>query len=150
VQNLKPSGRRNSSKFSSLHNFIGWAPQSLLYTSPTRSLTTPILQQAACYFLTNFVLIPEAGAGKSYLNFVVPLLNARDSSASLPSAFSAVALAAFGARPNSRAVEPKSHSYYLKALREIKTTVADPLQATNDSVIASVLLLARFEARPHP
>ena len=44
-------------------------------------MTTPVIQQAACYFLANFVLVPKAGTMRGYLDFVLPLLRQRNTAA---------------------------------------------------------------------
>jgi hypothetical protein len=108
-------------------------------------MTTPIYQQAACFFLANFVLIPEAGTMRGYLDFVLPLLKQNDPSPALQHAFSAVALAALGTRPNSKSLLPKADLWYLEALQEINVALKDPAVASSDSTLAAVMLLASFE-----
>ncbi len=110
-------------------------------------MTTPINQQAACYFLANFVLVPEAGTMRGYLDFVIPLLKQNEPAQPLLLAFSAVALAALGTRPNSKALLPKADLWYLNALKEINSALRDPKVAPSDSTLASVMLMACFEVR---
>jgi hypothetical protein len=74
----------------------------------TAHMITPIDQQAACYFLSNFVLVPETGTMRGYLDFVLPLMKTNKPSRSLVQAFSAVAFAALGTRPNSKTLLPKA------------------------------------------
>lgn len=113
----------------------------------TAHMTTPIHQQAACYFLSNFVLLPEAGAMKGYLDFIIPLLKQVDPSPPLLHAFSAVSLAALGTRPNSKSLLPKADVWYVEALKEITVALKDPIVASSDSTLAAVMLLASFEVR---
>ncbi|KAK6586331.1 hypothetical protein PZA11_001388 [Diplocarpon coronariae] len=101
--------------------------------------------QAECYFVCNFVEIPEAGPSKGYLGFIIPLLRSQSSSKCLPLAFSAVAFAALASYQKSAVSIPKAQMTYLEALKEIKVALRDPQQSLDDSVIASVLLLAKFE-----
>ncbi|KAK0109827.1 hypothetical protein ONS95_002498 [Cadophora gregata] len=108
-------------------------------------MTTPLSQQASCYFLANFVLVPEAGTMRGYLDFVIPLLKQRTPPQSLVFAFSAVALAALGTRPNSKALLPTADLWYLKALKEINLALQNPKTASTDSTLASVMLMASFE-----
>ncbi len=108
-------------------------------------MTTPVIQQAACYFLANFVLVPKAGTMRGYLDFVLPLLRQRNPSQGLLLAFSAVSLAALGTRPNSKALLPKADLWYLSALKAINSSLRYPSMASNDSTIASVMLMASFE-----
>ena len=111
----------------------------------TAHMTSPIDQQAACYFLSNFVLVPEAGTMRGYLDFVLPLLKTSKPSRSLVQAFSAVAFAALGTRPNSKTLLPKAELCYLQALKEINSSLKDPRTASTDSTLASVMLMASFE-----
>jgi hypothetical protein len=108
-------------------------------------MTTPINQQAACYFLANFVLVPKLGTMRGYFDFVIPLLKQRDPSQSLLLAFSAVSMAALGTRPNSKALLPKADLWYLNALKEINSALRDPRVASNDATLVSVMLMASFE-----
>ncbi len=108
-------------------------------------MTTPLAQQASCYFLANFVLVPETGTMRGYLDFVIPLLKQRAPPQCLVLAFSAVTLAALGTRPNSKALLPTADLWYLKALKEINCALQDPKNASSDSTLASVMLMASFE-----
>jgi Fungal specific transcription factor domain len=110
-------------------------------------MTTPVNQQAACYFLANFVLVPKPGTMRGYLDFVIPLLKQREPSQGLLLAFSAVSLAALGTRPNSKALLPKADLWYLNALKEINSALRDPKMASSDSTLVSVMLMASFEVR---
>lgn len=108
-------------------------------------MTTPLSQQASCYFLANFVLVPEAGTMRGYLDFILPLLKQRTPPQSLVLAFSAVTLAALGTRPNSKALLPTADLWYLKALKEINLALQNPKTASTDSTLAAVMLMASFE-----
>lgn len=108
-------------------------------------MTTPVIQQAACYFLANFVLVPKAGTMRGYLDFVLPLLRQRNPSQGLLLAFSAVSLAALGTRPNSKVLLPMADMWYLNALKAINSSLRDPSVASSDSTLASVMLMASFE-----
>jgi hypothetical protein len=110
-------------------------------------MTTPLNQQAACYFLANFVLVPKEGTMRGYFDFVLPLLKQRDPSQGLLLAFSAVSLAALGTRPNSKALLPKADLWYLNALKEINSALRDPMTASSDATLVSVMLMASFEVR---
>ncbi|CZS89868.1 uncharacterized protein RAG0_01103 [Rhynchosporium agropyri] len=115
------------------------------HTFTAGHLTTPLAQQASCYFLANFVLVPEQGSVRGHLDFVLPLLKQRDPPQSLVLAFSAVTLAALGSRPNSKVLLPTADLWYLKALKEIKLVLQDPKAASTDSTLAAVMLMAAFE-----
>ncbi|KAH7411226.1 hypothetical protein BKA64DRAFT_376496 [Cadophora sp. MPI-SDFR-AT-0126] len=125
----------------SLVSCQAYAPQITIHTP----LTALIDQQAECFFIANFVKLAEAGPGKGYLDFVIPLLNAPNASRCLPLAFSAVSHAAFATYQHSPISLSKTRSHYLQALSQINLALRDPAQALDDSVVASVLLLAKFE-----
>lgn len=112
--------------------------------SQPRNLTT-IDQQAVCYFLANFVLVPGHGITRGYLDFLIPLLTKSKQQQVLYVAFSSVALAALGTKPNSRTLLPKANILYVKALKQISITLQDPKLAMDDSTLAAVLLLSVFE-----
>jgi len=110
-----------------------------------KHLSIPIDEQASCFFLSNFVLLPQQGAMTRYLQFLIPLLKEADPSSPLDLTFSAVALAAFGSRPNSRALLPRAEAHYVRALIRINQALKDPKTAVADSTLASVILLSTFE-----
>ncbi|EPE32306.1 Zn2/Cys6 DNA-binding protein [Glarea lozoyensis ATCC 20868] len=108
-------------------------------------LTVPADQQAACFFLSNFVVVPQPGTLRGYLSFILPFLGSEQMSPAVKSAFSAVSLAAFGARPNSKSLLPKADTSYYTALKEINATLKNPRMATDDSTLAAILMLSTFE-----
>lgn len=108
-------------------------------------MTTPVHQQAACYFLSNFVLMPVEGTRRGYMDCILPLLKNNQASRPLMHAFSAAALAALGTRPNSKALIPQVDLWYVEALKEINFALKDPYAASSDSTLAAVMLLASFE-----
>ncbi|KUJ15368.1 uncharacterized protein LY89DRAFT_588204 [Mollisia scopiformis] len=109
------------------------------------NMTSPIQQQAACYFLSNFVLVPESGTMRGYLDFVLPLMKQKAPQTALAYAFSAVSLAALGTRPNSKGLASTADVWYLKALKEINVALKDPKVASSEATLASVMLMASFE-----
>ncbi|KAK2629892.1 hypothetical protein QTJ16_000712 [Diplocarpon rosae] len=141
--------RHNSDASMSFQSFIG-SQASSVYPHQQHNICvghmiTPLAQQACCYFLTNFVLIPETGTMRGYLDFIIPLLNQRTPPRSLLVAFSAVTLAALAARPSSKALLPTAGLLYRKALKEINSALQDQKHASSDSTLASVMLMASFE-----
>jgi hypothetical protein len=110
-------------------------------------LSTPVDQQAACFFLANFVLLPEQGTMRGYLDFLLPLLRKDKPDSCLSVAFSAVTIASLGTRPNSKALLPQADLCYVKALTKINLTLRDPRTASSDSALCAVLLLSFFEVR---
>lgn len=107
-------------------------------------ISTPIDQQATCFFLANFVLLPAQHTMRGYFDFILPLLKGKPDP-SLSMAFTAVATASLGTRPNSKALLPQADLCYVKALTKITATLRDARTASSDSTLAAVLLLSFFE-----
>ncbi|KAH8885351.1 hypothetical protein GQ53DRAFT_770222 [Thozetella sp. PMI_491] len=116
------------------------------YSSLPMSLQTTLEDQAACYFLSNYVLSATRGVGRGICTFLVPLLNRADVKDSpLPMAFSATSMAALAGRPSARSLLPQAHTYYSRALKEINTALQDRNRALLDHSIAAVVLLSFYE-----
>jgi hypothetical protein len=58
-----------------------------------RQFSTPLDERASCYFMANFVLVPNENSMKGYLEFLLPLLK-KSQESHLMLTFTAVALAA--------------------------------------------------------
>ncbi|TEY84197.1 hypothetical protein BOTCAL_0019g00210 [Botryotinia calthae] len=107
-------------------------------------LTAALEERAICFFLSNYVLIPHGAVRCGFLGFLLPLMKLQPS-AVLSDSLSAVALATFGNQPNARMLKPKAEQAYSKALRHVTNAISDPKQATEDTTLAAVMLLALFE-----
>lgn len=105
----------------------------------------PIEHQAAHYFLSNFVLLPRTETSRGFLTFLIPLIKNEPPDTQLSTSFTAVALAAFANRPNSKPLLPIAAQYYSKALIHINAALRDPIAAKSDQTITSVLLIGLFE-----
>ncbi|TVY43333.1 White-opaque regulator [Lachnellula occidentalis] len=112
-------------------------------------ISTPIDQQATCFFLANFVLLPAQNTMRGYFDFILPLLKGKPDPC-LSLAFAAVATASLGTRPNSKALLPQADLFYVKALTKINATLRDARTASSDSTLAAVLLLSFFEQVTSP
>ncbi|KAL3418617.1 hypothetical protein PVAG01_10333 [Phlyctema vagabunda] len=121
-------------------------PLNYQYSRPRDSQLT-VDEQAFGQFLSKFVLIPEQGATRGFFDFLVPLLKAEQAGSPLSTAFSAVALAAFGVRPFSKSLLPQADALYVRALKQINSVLQHPKLALEDSTLATVLLLGFYEAR---
>lgn len=115
------------------------------HTCISAHLSIPIDQQASCFFMSNFVLLPGQGVLSGYLNFLLPSLASSHANKALQTAFSAVALAALGTRPNSKALISQAHASYCMALNEINGTLRNPELAMSDTTLCAVLMLSFFE-----
>lgn len=115
-------------------------------TSVPRSVTTPIEQQALCYFLANYVLAPPLGVGRGIMTFFLPLIEAPGYKESpMRPAFLAMSLAALAGRPNSRSVFSLAHMWYSKALTELTATMRDASKPKDNMVLAASILLGFYE-----
>lgn len=113
------------------------------------SLQTPLDEQATCYLLSNFVLTLSGDQGNCLFNFVLNILNWDGvKETPFPMAFTAVSLAAFAGRPNSRHLLPQSRLYYSTALVQLKEAIKDKDRAKHDTSLAAAILLSFYEARP--
>ncbi|KAL2070444.1 hypothetical protein VTL71DRAFT_13470 [Oculimacula yallundae] len=148
IRSSTPNREKTAPSSGSLSPCESMAIQRLL-SAPEQSIHKPLMDQmevqAECYFITNFVKISEAGPNKGYLDFVIPLLNSSTVKRCLPLAFSAVTQAAFSTHQRSPMSLSKARAVYLRALSEINLALRDPMLALDDSVLASVLLLAKYE-----
>lgn len=114
----------------------------------TQHLSTSLDQQATCYFMANYVLIPKGPEVTTrYLDFLIPLLKEAKPNSALDLTFSAVACAALACRPGSHILRPKIDSLYAPALKAINTSLGDTVKAKEDSTLAAIVLLSTFEVR---
>ncbi len=109
------------------------------------SLLVPVDQQASCYFLSDFVLIPSSGRGFGYHQFICGLLQRNKVLPSFESAYKAVSTLALARRPNCRSLQLQAHAFYSKALKEVNRALQDETEAKDDQTLGSVLLLAFYE-----
>jgi hypothetical protein len=112
-----------------------------------KPLSTPLDQQAVCFFVANYVLVPgpETMTARGYLDFLLPLLNIQPANSPLALTFTSIGLAAMAVRPNSRALMPMARLSYIKALKQINFALRDPSTAMSDTTLAAILLLTLFE-----
>ncbi|KKY38030.1 putative negative acting factor [Diaporthe ampelina] len=109
-------------------------------------LQTPLDEQATCFFLSNFVLTLSTGQNPGLFSFVLKILQAPGiKDTPFPMAFTAVSLAALAGRPNSRHLLTKSQIYYSTALVQLKDVLQDRKRATDDTTLATAILLSFYE-----
>ncbi len=110
------------------------------------SLSLPVEQQANCYFVSNFVLMPKPGCNRGFLNYLVPLLKQDGKENHLQHAFNACSLALLNNRAGSGGkLGEKVFSEYSKALSGTNAALRDVEGQKADSTLAAVLLLGMFE-----
>ncbi|EGY16476.1 uncharacterized protein VDAG_07640 [Verticillium dahliae VdLs.17] len=111
-----------------------------------RGLDTPLDEQATCFFLSNYVLVPPAGVGHGIFTFLIPLIDSpRYKASPMHSAFTAVSMAALAGRPNSRSLFSVAHTHYSIALEQLTRAMQDQDQAKQDTSLAASILLAFYE-----
>ncbi|KAM3070065.1 hypothetical protein ACMFMG_003903 [Clarireedia jacksonii] len=110
-------------------------------------VTNPTEQQAPCFFMTNFVILPQNGMARGSFDWVLPLVKMESPNSPLSLSFQAVAMASLANRPNSRGsnLMHVAIEYYAKALKEVNLALQNPAQQKTDQTLASILLLGFFE-----
>lgn len=106
-----------------------------------------IEQQAPCYFMSNFVIIPQSGQMRGSFDYVLPLIKAEPPTSALSLSFQAVALASLANRPNARGstLMYSATEQYAMALKAVNLALQNPVQQKTDQTLASILLLGFFE-----
>ncbi|PQE14424.1 negative acting factor protein [Rutstroemia sp. NJR-2017a BBW] len=109
--------------------------------------SNPIEQQAPCFFMTNFVIIPQNGMARGSFDWVLPLVKMESPNSPLSLSFQAVAMASLANRPNSRgsSLMHVAIDHYAKALKEVNLALQNPAQQKTDQTLAAILLLGFFE-----
>lgn len=117
------------------------SPVDNIIISPTQIVS----DQAACHFISNFILVPPQGTERGYLEFVVPIYNNNP----LPHfklAFEACSLASLGNRVGTgRDIEKQALTRYTAALTFMYKAIRDPSMSQQDATVAAILLLGLFE-----
>lgn len=124
------------------------ATVSFLDSTPS-GLSIHVDDQAPCFFLTNFVLVPRNSGTRGFFDFLVPMMTAENPDSHLSMAFKAVAMASLATRPNSKASRLMSNaiSYYSTALKQTNVALQSSQHQLSDQTLAAVLLLGFFEVR---
>ncbi|KJZ72389.1 hypothetical protein HIM_08192 [Hirsutella minnesotensis 3608] len=128
--------------FSSSLSPASSADSSIIQTIPQ----FPVEEQAACHFVSNFVLVPVQGSVRGFMEFVVPLMKMDDIPQHFKYAFEACSLASLNNRVGTgNDFEKESLGKYTKALSATYAALRDPEVAKQDATLGSVLLLGLFE-----
>lgn len=111
------------------------------------TLTMPVEQQAPCFFMSNFVILPHNQHSKGYFDFILPLMKTEPTDSPLSLSFRAVAMASLANRPNTRDSRMMNQAVdgYTKALKGVNLSLQNPTLQKSDSTLASVILLSFFE-----
>lgn len=137
-----PSSSSSSESLGSVSPTSSNADLPLVYKLPQ----LPLEEQAACHFISNYVLVPKHGSLVGFMEFVVPLLKTENVATHYKYAFEACALASLNNGVGNRNhFEKQALGKYTKALSSTFAALRDPAMAKEDSTLASVLLLGMFE-----
>jgi hypothetical protein len=106
----------------------------------------PIIDQASCHFISNFVLVPRQGSTRGFMEYLVPMLRTESHPQHFRLAFDACALASLGNRVGAGVnIRNMALARYTKALASTYQALRDPEISRQDSTLASILLLGMFE-----
>ncbi|VUC23644.1 unnamed protein product [Clonostachys rosea] len=106
----------------------------------------PIIDQASCHFISNFVLVPRQGTTRGFMEYLVPMLKTESHTQHFRLAFDACALASLGNRVGDGVnIRNMALARYTKALASTYQALRDPELSRQDSTLASILLLGLFE-----
>jgi len=116
------------------------------------SLQTPFEQQAPCFFMSNFVIVPQHSSSRGYFDFVLPLIKSEPPDSPLSLSFQAVAFASLANRPACKGsgLMHQAIDGYSKALKVVNLALQNPALQKTDQTLASILLLSFFEVCRHP
>ncbi|KXJ90603.1 hypothetical protein Micbo1qcDRAFT_148510 [Microdochium bolleyi] len=107
----------------------------------------PVKQQADCYFVSNFVLVPAEGKGtRGFADWIKPMMRQGNVDKHLQYAFNACGMALFNNKGGSQnKLNDKALFEYTRALAATNDALRDPKTQTSDSTLAAVLLLGTYE-----
>ncbi|RFU23577.1 hypothetical protein B7463_g12761, partial [Scytalidium lignicola] len=122
--------------------------RELMASFVTGTVAVPVEQQAPCYFLANFVLMPKENSPGGYFDFLIPMIKTERPDSVIFTAFEAVAMASLVNRPNTKAsgLIHLAFTKYAQALRLTNLALQNQAQQKEDATLAAVLLLGLFES----
>ncbi|KAK2747458.1 negative acting factor [Colletotrichum kahawae] len=111
------------------------------------SLFDSLDEQASCYFLSEFIIVPYTPTARGYYRFLPRFLSQPNVSKCLSQAYKAVSLAALASRRTVNASSAMFHAqnHYMRAVRAVNKAIMDPEEVKNDQTLGAVLMLAFYE-----
>ncbi|KAK1510934.1 hypothetical protein CTAM01_01507 [Colletotrichum tamarilloi] len=111
------------------------------------SMFNSLDEQASCYFLSEFIIVPFTPTARGYYRFLPRFLSGTNVSKCLSQAYKAVSLAALASRRTVNASAALFHAqgHYLRAVRAVNKAIMDPGEVLNDQTLGAVLMLAFYE-----
>lgn len=125
---------------------LGNALQSPLEQAMAPAMTIPTETRADCHFVANFILMPQQGSTRGFLDFLLPMLKVEGPDSHLQRAFNACAMALLNNCSGARnKYADKALNEYTHALNGTNMALRDPEAQKADTTLAAVLLLGLFE-----
>ncbi|KDN68437.1 hypothetical protein CSUB01_09602 [Colletotrichum sublineola] len=113
-----------------------------------RSIFDSLDEQASCYFLSEFIIVPQTPTARGYYRFLPRFLSGQKVSKCLYQTYKAVSLAALANRRTVNASAAMFHAqgHYVRAVRAVNKAIMDPQEVLDDQTLGAVLMLAFYEA----
>ncbi|KAK2062369.1 hypothetical protein LY76DRAFT_297653 [Colletotrichum caudatum] len=112
-----------------------------------RSMFDSLDEQASCYFLSEFIIVPQAPKARGYYRFLPRFLSGQKVSKCLYQTYKAVSLAALANRRtvNASAALLHAQGHYVRAVRAVNKAIMNPQEVLDDQTLGAVLMLAFYE-----
>ncbi|KAK1595880.1 uncharacterized protein LY79DRAFT_95327 [Colletotrichum navitas] len=112
-----------------------------------KSMFDSLDEQASCYFLSEFIIVPQTPTARGYYRFLPRFLSGQKVSKCLYQTYKAVSLAALANRRTVNASAALFHAqgHYVRAVRAVNKAIMDPQEVLDDQTLGAVLMLAFYE-----
>lgn len=135
-----------SSGSSSPVEAVGSSIKSPLEQALIPAIAIPAETRADCNFVANFILVPQQGSTRGFLDFLLPMLKSEGPQSHLQRAFNACSMALLNNCSGARnKYAEKALNEYSHALAGTNNALRDPEAQKTDSTLAAVILLGLFE-----
>jgi hypothetical protein len=140
------SGDESNSSISPIDGYKLDVMSPLEQAMAAPALAIPAETRADCYFVSNFVLMPQQGSTRGFLDFLLPMLKSEGANSHLQRAFNACSMALLNNCSGARnAYADKALHEYTHALKGTNMALRDTELQKSDSTLAAVILLGLFE-----
>ncbi|KAK1980813.1 hypothetical protein LZ30DRAFT_594027 [Colletotrichum cereale] len=110
-----------------------------------RSMFDSLDEQASCYFLSEFIIVPQTPTARGYYRFLPRFLSGQKVSKCLYQTYKAVSLAALASRRTVNASAALFHAqgHYVRAVRAVNRAIMDPQEVLDDQTLGAMLTSSR-------
>ena len=108
-----------------------------------RELSTPVEEQATCFFFQNYVLDDFKG----YYRYVPSVYSTLPAGCALAEAITSLGMAGIANSKKDTRLMINANFKYTSALRTVNAALRDPCEAKTDQTLVAVMLLGLFEVR---